>query len=273
MKLSSISLVEAVGLAYSIKYICKGGGLDDVEVEIAEMPMMQSRAGTGDQAHVLSGPFDDKPYIGASIGPCPPSACLSGSLWCGTFAAYLSARKNEQASNRTLLALMNDRVCFDVEETDERGNTILAMRPCLDQSLFQRAFKSKGANQEYLMAIPAVPDYIATEEALSGDYKRAKAKYERQKTLLTQGLNHPTTIKAKEKLDLATNALSHFRQTKKTLGLVYGTGGDRVDVESQMPMDWGVIKALDADPVHSCYSVLNKASQNPVSRTESIPLT
>ena len=123
------------------------------------------------------------------------------------------------------------------------------------------------------METPAIPDYTATEKALDEDYTRAKAKYERQKSLPTQGLNHPTTVKAKEKLDLARNALSHFRQARKTLGLVYGTGGDRVDVESEMPMDWGVVKALDADLVHSCYSELNKASQLPISQTENMPLT
>jgi hypothetical protein len=45
----------------------------------------------------------------------------------------------------------------------------------------------------------------------------------------------------------------------RTLGFVYGTGGSsRVDNESRMPMDWGVISPMNDDRIWERQSELNK---------------
>lgn len=67
----------------------------------------------------------------------------------------------------------------------------------------------------------------------------------------------PTLIQQLHKAEADFESLV---KSRKQLGIVYGTGGSRVDSASRMPMDWGVVKPSEEDEVWNHREELNKVS-------------
>ena len=86
----------------------------DVEVEVAELPD-PPRAAPSTTTHIIAGPYDQKVFVGASIGP--PLGYSTEIARCGTFAAYLSGLDEQKQSH--LLALTCEHVVFTAERPYE----------------------------------------------------------------------------------------------------------------------------------------------------------